>query len=86
MTRKLCTFIALSATFLVTHSSVVAQDTSAQLLKAVGDLVDQQAQLAENQTKIDEQIADIAEKVRVARIYMSRAGGKHNLKPPPKKR
>ena len=36
----------------------------------------QQAVLAENQTKIDARLATIAENVRIARIFVSRGGGK----------
>ncbi len=59
-----------------------AQDTASQLLAAVNALKQQQAQIADNQAKLDQQIADVGETIRVARLFMSRAGGKH--KPPPK--
>jgi hypothetical protein len=36
----------------------------------------QQALLVENQNKIDEMLASIAEDMRVARIYAGRGGGK----------
>lgn len=57
-----------------------AQDSSAQLFNAVNALKQQQAELADNQTKLDQKIADVGETIRVARLFMSRAGGKH--KPP----
>jgi ABC-type transporter Mla subunit MlaD len=57
-----------------------AQNASTQLVSAVNELKQQQAQIADNQTKIDSKIADLVETIRVARIFMSRAGGKH--KPP----
>ena len=59
-----------------------AQDPPSPILQIVNGLKEQQTQLAANQNKIDEKIADLGEKIRVARLFMSRAGGKH--KPPPK--
>jgi hypothetical protein len=59
-----------------------AQDKSAQLIAAVNALKQQEAEIADNQGKLDQKIAEVGETVRVARIFMSRAGGKH--KPPPK--
>jgi hypothetical protein len=61
---------------------VRAQDKSAQLIAAVNALKQQEAEIADNQGKLDQKIAEVGETVRVARIFMSRAGGKH--KPPPK--
>jgi len=63
---------------------VRAQDASAQLVAAVNALKQQQAEIADNQGKLDQKIADVSESVRVARIFMSRAGGKHKPPPPPK--
>ena len=45
-----------------------------KLLSLVKEVQVQQTSMAENQKKIDAQIADIAETVRVARIYASRGG------------
>lgn len=42
----------------------------------VAEIAQQQAQIAENQKQIDEKLAIIAENLRVARIYVSRGGGK----------
>src|SRR4051794_3028548 len=39
----------------------------------VGDVVEQQVKIAENQKLIDEKLAVIAENLRIARIYVSRA-------------
>jgi hypothetical protein len=61
-----------------------AQDGSAQLFDAVNALKRQQAEIVDNQAKLDEKLADVAEKIRAARIFMSRAGGKHKPPPPPK--
>jgi hypothetical protein len=55
-----------------------------QLLPLVKELQIQQTQIADNQTKIDSKIADLAEAVRIARIYASRLGGAHKpFIPPP---
>lgn len=59
-----------------------AQDQQAQFLAAINGLKQQQVVLADNQTKLDQKIADVGETIRVARLFMSRAGGKH--KPPSK--
>ena len=61
-----------------------AQDPPSPILQIVNGLKEQQTQLAANQNKIDEKIADLGETIRVARLFMSRAGGKHKLAPPPK--
>lgn len=45
-----------------------------QVLALVKEVQAQQLVMAENQTKIDNKIAAIAEQVRVARIYSSRTG------------
>ena len=53
-----------------------------QLLRAVKELTAKQAQLVDNEGKIETKVSDLAEAIRVARIYMSRSGGPH-LAPPP---
>ena len=45
-----------------------------QLAAVVKEIQAQQAQIAANQAKIEEKMAGIAEAVRIARIYVSRAG------------
>ncbi len=45
-----------------------------QILALVRDLQTQQAAIADNQTKIEAKLAAVAEALRVARIYSSRAG------------
>lgn len=69
------TLVAVSALLLC---SVNAQDAPSQLVQAVNDLKVQQAQIADNQAKIDSKIADLGETIRVARLFMSR-GGRHKL-------
>lgn len=85
MTRKFSFALTFVAVFIAISGHAYAQDGRAQLLKAVSDLTQQQAQIGDNQTKIDGKIADLAEAIRVARIYMSRGGGKHKPLPIPKK-
>lgn len=78
-------FLALFSFCAAIHSSADTQNAPSQVLDAVNALKKQQVELADNQSKIEEKIADLAEKIRVARIYMSRAGGAHKPPPPPKK-
>lgn len=47
---------------------------SAALVSVIKDVRGQQATLTDNQKKMDEKIAAIAEQVRVARIFVSRGG------------
>ena len=48
----------------------------AALTQLLTEITTQQTTLADNHTKIDEKLAAIAEDVRVARIFVSRGGGK----------
>lgn len=60
---------------LLAISSSVAQtpDTREQrLLALIKEVQAQQAQIADNQAKIDAKLADLAESIRVARIYTKR--------------
>jgi hypothetical protein len=75
-------FASIVATMLLVAQTSHAEPQ--QLLALVKDLQVQQRQIADNQTKIETKIADVAEAVRVARIYTSRLGGAH--KPPPPKK
>ncbi len=54
-----------------------AQTPSVADIKATADAIqavqDQQKTITDNEAKIDEKIADIAENVRVAKLYASRA-------------
>ena len=45
-----------------------------QVLALVKEVLTQQTAIAENQTKVDEKLAAVAEAVRVARLYSSRGG------------
>jgi ABC-type transporter MlaC component len=55
-------------------SSAAAEQQTQQIVKLVKELQEQQAQIAENQTKLEAKLAVIAEAVREARIYASRGG------------
>ena len=68
-------FLLLTPALLfVSVSFAQAPDASqeAQLLALVKEVQTQQAQLAENQAKIEEKLATITETVRSARIYTKR--------------
>jgi len=65
------TLLAISPARLHAQSPAPADPQVAALVK---ELQTQQAQIADNQTKIDAKLATIAEAVRVARIYSSRGG------------
>ena len=64
------------ATASLAVSASVAQtpdaNEGAKLLALIKDVQTQQAQLAENQAKIEEKLAAVSEAVRAARIYAKR--------------
>lgn len=74
---------ALLATLPPAAKAVNPEDE--QLLNVVKELTAKQAQLTENEGKIESKVSDLAETVRVARLFMSRAGGTHKPIPPVKK-
>jgi hypothetical protein len=49
-----------------------ATNQEQKLLALIKEVQTQQAQLAENQAKIDEKLADVSETIRTARIYSKR--------------
>ena len=67
--------LLLSLTLLV-FSSGAAQTPETrpeeQLLALIKEVQAQQAQIADNQAKIDSKLAEVAETIRVARIYSKR--------------
>ena len=75
------TFLSIFAAMLTSGD---AQDPPSPILQLVAALKQQQTQLADNQNNIDQKLADLGETIRVARVFMSRAGGKHKPPPPPK--
>ena len=56
------------------HGADPANPQDQQLIAAVKEIQTQQAQIADNQAKIEAKLATVAEAVRVARIYSSRSG------------
>jgi hypothetical protein len=74
-------FLSISTAMLCSGN---AQDPMSPILQVVDALKQQQTQLADNQNKIDEKLAGLDATIREARIFMSRAGGKHKPPPPPK--
>ena len=75
---KYLSFIAPTAISLLALLSSVAQTPPAKpdepdLLALVKEVQTQQAQIVANQAKIDSKLADLAETIRVARIYSSRS-------------
>jgi len=82
MRKNFTVTLLLLAIFAATLCPAKAQNAPTQLVSAVNELKQQQAQIADNQTKIDSKIADLVETIRVARIFMSRAGGKHKPSKP----
>jgi hypothetical protein len=71
-------FLAITCLSLATISTLCSAEPAPseeqQLLAAINEIQAQQAQIADNQAKIEAKMAAIAEAVRVARIYSSRAG------------
>lgn len=73
--------LALAALLAAAANSILspaqAQSDSVADIKATADAIqalqDQQKTLADNQAKIDTKLADIAENVRIARLYGARA-------------
>jgi len=77
----ICTALAAVALFAVLafprSSSGQAGANDSVLINAILiEITAQQTVLAENQVKIDEKVAAIADDVRVGRIFAGRAGGK----------
>ena len=64
-------FIALVAGSATRGQPPTATDDK-QMLALVKDIQAQQAQIAENQAKIDAKLSEIGETLRVARIFTSR--------------
>lgn len=70
--------IPLLAAFALLAASIAGQspgpDEPAQVQTLMKEVQAQQIQLADNQAKIDEKLAALAEAIRVAKIYASRGG------------
>ncbi len=75
---------ALTGVCALTGALLLPQPSSGQapasgddaLAQMLTEVVTQQTTIHENQTKIDEKIAVIAEDIRIARIFVGRGGGK----------
>jgi hypothetical protein len=70
--------IALFAGLALPRESVgqAAAGEEAQVAEALAAVAAQQVIIAENQARIDEKVAAVAEEIRVARIFAGRTGGK----------
>ena len=73
-------FLSIFASMLYSSNPEEPSD----LVATIDTLKKQQSEIVDNQTKIDEKITDLTENIRIARLYMSRAGGKHKPLPIPK--
>ena len=71
LTASICLSLALLGTVSAAEPPPPADQ---QLLAVVKEIQAQQVQIAKNQTDIEAKLATVAEAVRVARIYSSRAG------------
>lgn len=71
----LALFILSAVSFTAPAQTGTPDDQSQQqLLALIKDVQAQQAQIADNQAKIDEKLAVLTEAIRQARLYSSRAG------------
>lgn len=67
----------LAASVLLPRESAGQADAfDPQLQQLLTEVAAQQTVIAENQSKIDEKVNSIGEEIRVARIFVGRAGGK----------
>ena len=66
--------LLFAATLLISSSVAQTPDSKQeqQLAALIKDAQAQQAQIADNQAKIETQLADLAETIRVARIFSKR--------------
>jgi len=74
--------LALAVLLAVPQSSSGQAGASDEQLVAtlLSEVAAQQKTIAENQVKVDEKVALVAEEVRLARIYSGRSGGKGGAK------
>lgn len=73
---QISTAILLSLTLLLFSSGAAQTPDSRQeeqLLALAKEIQAQQVQIADNQAKIDGKLAEVAETIRVARLYSARA-------------
>jgi hypothetical protein len=72
----LTAFFLLLAAARAADAPSTNQQQEQQILAVAKEVQTQQLAIAENQVKIDEKLAEIAEHLRLARIYTARGGGK----------
>lgn len=69
--------LSLALIAVITAAPIAAQAPASkddqELLALIKEVQAQQSQIAENQTKIEAKLAQVAETIRVARIFASRA-------------
>jgi NADH:ubiquinone oxidoreductase subunit E len=74
MTRSIATILFAGALSIISSSAQApAQKDNQAVLQLVKEVQAQELEIAANQTKIEAKLADIAEAIRLARIYSSRA-------------
>jgi len=71
-------FFSLALIALMTAAPIAAQAPASkddpELLTLIKEVQAQQAQIADNQTKIESKLAELAETIRVARLFAGKAG------------
>ena len=72
--KKLTLLAALVALATTLGAQSIAPDDQKDLEITLKEVQAQQLEIAENQAKIDARLAELAEAIRVARIYSSRGG------------
>jgi len=74
MKRTLFTLLSAAALFVISFAKAQTPGANQEqkLLALVKDVQTQQAQMAENEKKIEEMLADLTETIRTARIYTKR--------------
>jgi len=74
MKRTLFTLFAAAALFVLSFATAQTPDANQEqkLLALVKDVQTQQAQMADNEKKIEEKLAALTETIRTARIYTKR--------------
>ena len=73
MKRPLFALLLIFLAVLSGPAQTSKNDDPQQLLALVKEVQTQQAQIAANQAKIEAKLAELAETIRVARIYSSRS-------------
>ena len=75
--KRIISFATLAVSALLISSSSAQAPSGKdeeQLLILVKEVQAQQAQIADNQGKIDSKLTDLAETIRVARLFAGKAG------------